>query len=161
VTDREIRLLRALCRPDQTAYLPQESSVAALQEFDALVALLQQWKKAGWIQLEVVRSGRKVKGYRRRYTTAAAPYTRDLAGGRTHDGIGDGPGSAMARPVQLWEEIPRAVARRFHVDSGPQITHASADWSCALTLRLSPSPHAVGSEESATPHCCSRQNGRG
>jgi hypothetical protein len=51
VTEREIRLLRALCRTDQMAYLPQGTSVAALQEFDALVALLQQWKKAGWIQL--------------------------------------------------------------------------------------------------------------
>jgi hypothetical protein len=47
------------------AYLPQGSSVAALQEFDALVALLRQWKEAGWIQLEVIRSGRKVRGYRR------------------------------------------------------------------------------------------------
>jgi hypothetical protein len=76
VTEQEIRLLRALCRGDQMAYLPQGSSVSALQEFDALVAQLRQWKKAGWIQLEVVRSGRKVKGYRRRYTAAAAPCTR-------------------------------------------------------------------------------------
>jgi hypothetical protein len=76
VTDQEIRILRALCRTDQMAYLPQGSSVSALQEFDALVSLLRQWKKAGWIQLEVVRSGRKVNGYRRRYTAAAARCTR-------------------------------------------------------------------------------------
>ena len=76
MTEQEIRLLRALCRGDQIAYLPQGFSVSALQEFDALVAQLRQWKKAGWIQLEVVRSGRKVKGYRRRYTAAAARCTR-------------------------------------------------------------------------------------
>jgi hypothetical protein len=76
VTDQEIRLLRALCRTDEMAYLPQGSSVSALQEFDALVTLLRQWKKAGWIQLEIVRSGRKVNGYRRRYTAAAARCTR-------------------------------------------------------------------------------------
>jgi hypothetical protein len=58
------------------AYLPQRSSVSALQEFDALVALLRQWKKAGWIQLEVVRSRRNVQGYRREYTAAAARCTR-------------------------------------------------------------------------------------
>jgi hypothetical protein len=33
-------------------------------------------EEGGWIQLEVVRSGRKVKGYRRRYTAAAARCTR-------------------------------------------------------------------------------------
>jgi hypothetical protein len=43
VTEQEIRLLRALCRGDQMAYLPQGSSVSALQEFDALVAQLRQW----------------------------------------------------------------------------------------------------------------------
>ena len=26
-------------------------------------------------------------------------------------------------PGGKWEEIPRAVARRFHIDSGPQVTH--------------------------------------
>jgi hypothetical protein len=58
------------------AYLPQGSSISALREFDALVATLQQWKKAGWIQLEVVRSGRTVKGYRRKYKAAAARCTQ-------------------------------------------------------------------------------------
>ena len=75
MTEQEIRLLRALCCAEQKAYLPQGPSVAELREFDALVILLRQWKKAGWIQLEVVRSGRKVQGYRRRYTAAAARCT--------------------------------------------------------------------------------------
>lgn len=75
MTDQEIDLLRALCRSDNMAYLPQESSTTALREFDALVAVLRQWKKAGWIQLEVVRSDRTVEGYRRKYRAAAARCT--------------------------------------------------------------------------------------
>ena len=58
------------------AYLPEGSSIPDLRAFDALVAMLRQWKKAGWIQLEVVRSGRTVKGYRRKYKAAAARCTR-------------------------------------------------------------------------------------
>jgi hypothetical protein len=57
------------------AYLPEGFSIPDLRAFDALVTILGQWKKAGWIQLEVVRSGRTVKGYRRKYTAAAARCT--------------------------------------------------------------------------------------
>ena len=76
LTEQEITLLRALCRADHMAYLPQGSSITALREFDALVALLRQWKRAGWIQLEVVRSDRTVKGYRMKYKAAAARCTQ-------------------------------------------------------------------------------------
>ncbi len=75
MTDEEITLLRALCGSDHKAYLPQGTSVEALREFDQLVATLRQWKKAGWIQLEVVRASRMVKGYRRKYRAAAARCT--------------------------------------------------------------------------------------
>lgn len=75
MTEQEINLLRALCRADNMGYLPQGSSTTALREFDALVARLRQWKKAGWIQLEVVRSDRMVQGYRRKYRAAAARCT--------------------------------------------------------------------------------------
>ena len=45
MTEQEIRLLRALCRGDQMAYLPQGFSVSALQEFDALMAQLRSGRR--------------------------------------------------------------------------------------------------------------------
>ena len=58
------------------AYLPEGSSIPDLRAFDALVTMHRHWKKAGWIQLEVVQSGRTVKGYRRKYKAAAARCTQ-------------------------------------------------------------------------------------
>ncbi len=75
MTEQEIKLLRALCHSDHMAYLPEGSSIHDLRAFDALVTMLRQLKKPGWIQLEVVQSGRTVKGYRRKYKAAAARCT--------------------------------------------------------------------------------------
>jgi hypothetical protein len=54
------------------AYIPQGSSTTALREFDALVAALCGMKKAGWIELEVEKAGKPVKGYKQKYRAAAA-----------------------------------------------------------------------------------------
>ncbi len=70
--EQEITLLRELCRSDHMAYLPQGSSITALREFDALVASLQQMKKAAWIKLQVDKSGKRMGGYRQKYTAAVA-----------------------------------------------------------------------------------------
>jgi hypothetical protein len=76
VTREEITILQAICQSDYKAYLPQGSSVAAFREFDALVATLAEMKKAGWIELEVERAGKAVKGYKQKYRAAAAHCTR-------------------------------------------------------------------------------------
>ena len=76
MTDQEIALLRELCRSDHMAYLPQGSSTTALREFDGLVLALYGMKKMGWIELEVEKGGRTVKGYRQKYRAASARCTR-------------------------------------------------------------------------------------
>jgi hypothetical protein len=76
VREQELTLLRALCRSDHMAYIPQGSSATALREFDALVAALYGMKKAGWIELEVEKAGKAVKGYKQRYRAAAARCTK-------------------------------------------------------------------------------------
>lgn len=55
------------------ACLPQGSSTTALREFDALVASLQQMKKAAWIELQVEKSGKRIGGYWQKYTAALRP----------------------------------------------------------------------------------------
>lgn len=74
--EQEISLLRVLCRSDHMAYLPQGSSTTALREFDALVARLQQMKKAAWIELQVEKSGKRIGGYWQKYTAAVARCTK-------------------------------------------------------------------------------------
>ena len=76
MTEQEITLLRALCRSDHMAYIPEGSSTTALREFDALVATLAEMRKAGWIELEVEKGGKAVKGYKQKYRAAAARCTR-------------------------------------------------------------------------------------
>jgi hypothetical protein len=76
VTEQEIRLLRALCRSDHLAYIPQGSSTTALREFDDLVLALHGMKKMGWIELEVEKGGKAVKGYKQKYRAAAARCTK-------------------------------------------------------------------------------------
>jgi hypothetical protein len=76
VTEQELTLLRAVCRSDHMAYIPQGSSTTALRDFDALVAALYGMKKLGWIELEVEKAGKPVKGYKQRYRAAAARCTR-------------------------------------------------------------------------------------
>ena len=51
MTECETRLLRALCRSDHMAYIPEGSSTTALREFDDLVLALYGMKKIGWIEL--------------------------------------------------------------------------------------------------------------
>ena len=75
VTEQEIQLLQAICQADHKVYAPQSSSVANLCGFDDLVASLQKMKKAGWIELEVEKSGKLIRGYLRRYKAAAAHCT--------------------------------------------------------------------------------------
>jgi hypothetical protein len=75
VTEQEITILRALCQGGHQVYSPQNSSLAALPGFDELVASFQQMKKAGWIELEVEKSGKLIRGYLRRYKAAAARCT--------------------------------------------------------------------------------------
>jgi hypothetical protein len=58
------------------AYIPEGSSTTALREFDALVAALYGMKKAGWIELEVEKAGKPVKGYKQKYRAAAARCTK-------------------------------------------------------------------------------------
>jgi hypothetical protein len=58
------------------AYIPEGSSTTALREFDALVATLAEMRKAGWIELEVEKGGKAVKGYKQKYRAAAARCTR-------------------------------------------------------------------------------------
>jgi hypothetical protein len=76
VTEQEIQLLRALCATDYKAFLPEGPSTAERREFDALVATLAEMKKAGWIELEVEKSGKAVKGYKQKYRAAAARCTK-------------------------------------------------------------------------------------
>jgi hypothetical protein len=57
-------------------YIPQGSSITALREFDSLVAALYRMKEAGWIELEVEKAGKPVKGYKQKYRAAAARCTR-------------------------------------------------------------------------------------
>jgi hypothetical protein len=40
------------------------------------VATLAEMKKAGWIELEVEKSGKAVKGYKQKYRAAAARCTK-------------------------------------------------------------------------------------
>ena len=75
MTEQEITALRALCRSDHLAYIPQGSSTSALREFDALVLALYGMKKMGWIELEVEKGGKAVKGYKQKYRAAAARCT--------------------------------------------------------------------------------------
>ena len=75
MTEQEITILRALCQAGSQVYKPQSSALAALRGFDELVASLQEMKKAGWIELEVERSGKLIRGYLRRYKAAAARCT--------------------------------------------------------------------------------------
>lgn len=75
MTEQEITILRALCQADHQVYSPQSSSLAALRGFDELVASLQQMKKAGWVELQVEKSGKLIRGYLRRYKAAAARCT--------------------------------------------------------------------------------------
>ena len=77
MTEQEITILQALCQADHQLYKPQSSSLAALRGFDELVASLQEMKKAGWIELEVEKSGKLIRGYLRRYKAAAARCTPD------------------------------------------------------------------------------------
>jgi hypothetical protein len=76
MTQEELTILQAICQSDYKAYLPQGSSVAAVREFDALVATLAEMKKAGWIELEVEQGGKAVKGYKQKYRAAAARCTK-------------------------------------------------------------------------------------
>jgi hypothetical protein len=76
MTREEIAMLRAICQSDYKAYLPQGSSVPAFREFDALVATLAEMKKASWIELEVEKGGKAVKGYKQKYRAAAARCTK-------------------------------------------------------------------------------------
>jgi hypothetical protein len=76
VTEQEILLLRSICQADHKVYAPQSSSLANLRGFDELVASLQEMKKAGWIELEVEKSGKLMRGYLRRYKAAAARCTK-------------------------------------------------------------------------------------
>jgi hypothetical protein len=76
VTEQEITLLRAVCRSDHMAYIPEGSSITALREFDLLVAVLYRMKKAGWIELVVETAGKPVKGYKQKYRAVAARCTR-------------------------------------------------------------------------------------
>jgi hypothetical protein len=76
VTEQEITALRALCRSEHMAYIPQGSSVIALREFDALVAALYSMEKAGWIELEVEKGSKAVKGHKQKYRAAAARCTK-------------------------------------------------------------------------------------
>jgi hypothetical protein len=76
MTREEIAILRAICQSDYKAYLPQGTSVAAFREFDALVATLAEMKKAGWIELEVEKGGKAVKGYKQKHRAAAARCTK-------------------------------------------------------------------------------------
>jgi hypothetical protein len=76
MTDQEIAVLRALCRSDQVAYIPEGSSTAALREFDDLVLGLYGMQKMGWIELEVEKGGKAVKGYKQKYRAAAARCTK-------------------------------------------------------------------------------------
>ena len=75
MTREDIAVLRAICQSDYKAYLPQGSSITALREFDVLVAALYSMKKAGWIELEVEKAGKLIRGYPRRYKAAAARST--------------------------------------------------------------------------------------
>ena len=75
MTEQQITVLRALCEAGGEVYQPQSSSLVALREFDELVATLQDMNKAGWIELEVEKSGKMIRGYLRRYKTAAAQCT--------------------------------------------------------------------------------------
>jgi hypothetical protein len=76
VTNEEIGLLRTICREDLKTYLPASAQLDALQAFDALVASLQKMRRAGWIELEVQKSGKLIRSYLRRYKAAAARCTR-------------------------------------------------------------------------------------
>ena len=75
MTEQEILLLRAICQTDHKVYAPQSSSLADLRGFDELVASLQEMKKAGWIELEVEKSRKLIRGYLRIYKAAAARCT--------------------------------------------------------------------------------------
>ena len=75
MTEQEIAILRALCQAGHQVYSPQSSSLAALRGFDELVANLQEMKKAGWIELEVEKSRRLIRGYLRRYKAVTARCT--------------------------------------------------------------------------------------
>jgi hypothetical protein len=76
MTDQEIALLRELCRSDHMAYIPQGSSTTALRQFDGLVLALYGMKKMGWIELEVEKGGKAVKGYKQKYRAVAARCTK-------------------------------------------------------------------------------------
>jgi hypothetical protein len=75
VTEQEILLLQEICDADHKVYAPESSSLADLRGFDELVASLQEMKKAGWIELQVEKSGKLIRGYLRRYKAAAAQCT--------------------------------------------------------------------------------------
>lgn len=75
VTEQKILLLQEICQADHKVYAPESSSLADLRGFDELVASLQEMKKAGWIELEVEKSGKLIRGYLRRYKAAAARCT--------------------------------------------------------------------------------------
>jgi hypothetical protein len=76
VTEKEIALLHAICETDHKVYTPESRTLGTLQAFDELVAALQQMQKAGWIELEVRKSGGVIRGYRRKYKGAAARCTK-------------------------------------------------------------------------------------
>ena len=59
MAEQETKLLRALCRSDHMAYIPQGSSTTALREFDDLVLALYGMKMMGWIELVVEKGARQ------------------------------------------------------------------------------------------------------
>ena len=76
LTEQGLTLLREFCRPDHLGYIPQGSSTTALREFDDLVLALYGMQRMGWIELEVEKGGKPVKGYKQKYRAAAARCTR-------------------------------------------------------------------------------------
>lgn len=76
LTTEEITLLRALCEVDVLTFAPEARTVAALERFDHIVAMLRRMERAGWIHLQVTRgaSGSRSR-YQRKPRIAAARCT--------------------------------------------------------------------------------------
>ena len=75
MTNEEILFLQGLCQVESRKFGLRGKRLTDLRQFDEFVDHLLRLEEAGWIELEVIRVHRSVRGYQRRYRAAAARCT--------------------------------------------------------------------------------------